>query len=66
MTQKMYFLALDNHLPTSYYGLWVTDGTTTTEIGGLGDAGVSGSGGKGLAPSFLKSRGVPPALPGWQ
>ena len=57
MSQKLYFLAEDSHNPTSYDSLWVTDGTTTTEVGGLGNASVAGSGGQGLQPTYMTTYG---------
>jgi ELWxxDGT repeat protein len=50
MTQQMYFLAADKN---GNYDLWVTDGTTTTAVGGLGDIGVSGASNQGLGPAYL-------------
>jgi hypothetical protein len=46
---KALFSGLDS---TSFYGLWVTDGTAagTTEIGGLGNKGIGGQYFAGFQP----------------
>lgn len=49
MAQLMYFQARDK---ANNYDLWVTDGTTTEAVGGLGDMGVANSG-PGLGPETL-------------
>ncbi len=54
MTQKLYFLALDK---LNHYDLWVTDGTTTTAVGGIHNIGVSGASTDGLGPSSITAFG---------
>ena len=50
MSQKMYFLADDKQ---GNADLWVTDGTTTTAVGGLVNLGVADASDGGLGPEFL-------------
>ena len=50
MTQKMYFVAIDKQ---DNYGLWVTDGAHTKEIGGLSNVGVAGVSSDALGAAFI-------------
>ncbi len=54
MTQKLYFLATDKQGKSD---LWVTDGTTTQAVGGLGDLGVAGVSNSGLGPGNITAFG---------
>ncbi len=54
MTQKLYFLAFDKQGKAD---LWVTDGTTTTAVGGISNVGVAGASNDGLGPVSLTAFG---------
>jgi ELWxxDGT repeat protein len=61
---EMFFVAVDSSDTT---GIWITNGTAagTTEIGGLGNAGVSGKNLLGLAPEITASIGNKVLFTGW-
>ena len=54
MPQKLYFLATDKQ---GKFDLWVTDGTTTQAVGGVGNLGVAGVSNEGLGPSSIAAFG---------